>query len=195
MSRKSLLVAGFGAFPGQRINPAQIAVEVLTRRRAAFALSGIDLHTAVLPVDHAELPPQLTRLFAETSPEAVLLLGVAARRKALSIETRARNRVTLLRADAVRRLAWSREIAHGAPDPLTSPAPVERLAAAARACGVPAQASRDAGAYLCNEAYYLSLLMDRRAVFVHLPDWRRADVARALPALESLAKALTFMQD
>ncbi len=195
MSRKSLLVAGFGAFPGHRINPAQVATEALARRRAAFALSGIDLHTAVLPVEHAELPPRLTRLFAETSPEAVLLLGVAARRKTLSIETRAKNRVTLLRADAARQLPWSREIVHGAPHCFASPAPAERLAAAARACGVPAKTSRDAGAYLCNEAYYLSLLMDRRAVFVHLPDWRRAELVRALPALESVAKALTFMQD
>jgi pyroglutamyl-peptidase len=195
MSRKSLLVAGFGAFPGQRINPAQIATEALARRRGAFSLSGINLHTAVLPVDHAELPPRLTKLFAETSPDAVLLLGVAARRKKLSVETRAKNRVTLLRADAAKQLAWSCEIVHGAPDQFESPAPAERLAACARACGVPAQISRDAGAYLCNEAYYLSLLMDRRAVFVHLPDWRRAEVSRGLPALESMAKALTFVQD
>lgn len=192
MNRKSLLVAGFGAFPGQQVNPAQIATEALARRRAAFALSGIDLHVAVLPVDHGELSPRLSRLFATTAPDAVLLLGVAARRKAMSIETRAKNRVTLLRADAAKHLPWSREIVHGAPDWFESPAPATRLAARARACGVPTQTSRDAGAYLCNEAFYLSLLMDRRAVFIHLPDWRGARLARALPALESVAKALTF---
>ena len=191
--RRSLLVAGFGAFPGQRVNPAQQAVSALARRRAAFALSGIDLHVAVLPVEHFEVSRRLCKLFSETAPDAVLLLGVAARRKAMSIETRAKNRVTLLRADAAKQLAWSREIVHGAPDFFDSPAPAHRLAARARACGVPAQTSRDAGAYLCNEAYYLSLLMDRRAVFIHLPDWRGPKkLARALPALESVAKALTF---
>ena len=192
MSCKSLLVAGFGAFPGQQVNPAQIAMEALARRRAAFALSGIDLHVSVLPVDRAELSPRLSRLFAMTAPDAVLLLGVAARRKTMSIETRATNRVTLLRADAAKQLPWSREIVHGAPDCFDSPAPAKRLAARARACGVPAQTSRDAGAYLCNEALYLSLLMDRRAVFIPLPDWRGQKLARALPALESVAKALTF---
>jgi len=190
--RRSLLIAGFGAFPGQRVNPAQLATEALGRRRAAFALSGIDLHVAVLPVDHAELSPRLTEIFARTAPDAVLLLGVASRRRKLAIETRARNRVTLLRADAAKRLAWSRAIVHGAPERFESPAPAKRLAAAARAQRAGAEISRDAGAYLCNEAYYLSLLMDRRAVFVHLPDWRGADLARVLPALESVAKALTF---
>jgi pyroglutamyl-peptidase len=192
MNRKSLLVAGFGAFPGQQVNPAQLAVGALARRRPAFALSGIDLHVAVLPVDHAELSPRLSRLFAETAPDAVLLLGVAARRKTLCVETRATNRVTLLRADAAKQLPWSREIVHGAPDCFPTPAPAERLAAQARACGLAARISRDAGAYLCNEAFYLSLLMDRRAVFVHLPDWRGSKLARALPALERVAKMLTL---
>jgi len=38
----------------------------------------------------------------------------------------------------------------------------------ARRAGVPAEISRDAGDYLCNESFYLSLLMDRRAAFIHL---------------------------
>lgn len=188
----SLLVAGFGAFPGQRVNPARQAAEALARRRAAFALSGIDLHVAVLPADHAELSPILCRLFARTAPDAVLLLGVAARRETLTIETRARNRVTLLRPDAARQTPWSREIVHGAPENFASPAPAARLAARARAHGVAARVSHDAGAYLCNEAFYLSLLMDRRAVFVHLPDWRGARLDKTLPALEALAKAFAF---
>jgi len=191
MSR-ALLVAGFGAFPGQRINPAQQAVAALARRRAAFALADIALHCAILPSEHAELSPRLSRLFAETAPDAVLLLGVAARRRALCVETRARNRVTLLRPDAARQIPWSRAIVHGAPDDFMTPAPAALLAAKARACGVATQVSRDAGAYLCNEAYYLALLMDRRAVFLHLPDWRGAALTAASPALESVAKALVL---
>jgi len=192
MTGKSLLIAGFGPFPGQRVNPAQAALAALARRRAAFALSGIELHTAALPVEHADVSPRLFRLFVETAPDAVLLLGVAARRKYLSIERVARNRVTLLRADAAKQVPWSREIVHGAPERFETPAPAERLAATARAKGVPAQISVDAGAYLCNEAFYLALLMDRRAVFVHLPDWRGRKLARAVPALEAVAKALAL---
>jgi pyroglutamyl-peptidase len=190
--RRSLLVAGFGGFPGQRVNPAQAAALALGRRRAAFALCGIDLHVAILPVEYAELSPRLCRLFIETAPDAVLLLGVAARRKTLSIETRARNRVTLLRPDAAKQFPWSRDIVHGAPEFFAGPSPAALLAAQARARGVAAETSRDAGAYLCNEAFYLSLLMDRRAVFVHVPDWRGKWLEKAIPALEAVAKTLVF---
>jgi pyroglutamyl-peptidase len=192
VSRKSLLVAGFRAFPGQRINPAQQAARALARRRAAFALSGVDLHVATLPVEHFDLSRRLCQKFAETAPDAVLLLGVAARRRTLAVETQARNRVTLLRPDAAKQSPWSEKIVHGAPEILSGPAPAALLAAKARANGVAAQISRDAGAYLCNEAFYLALLMDRRAVFVHLPDWRGRRLANALPALEAMAKALVF---
>jgi len=190
--RKSLLVAGFGAFPHHRINPAQTVVEILGRRRRAFALAGIDVHFAVLPVEHFALSPTLFRLFAEKSPDAVLLLGVAARRRRIAIETVARNRVSTLRPDAARQYAWSREIVHGGPEILYSPRLTARLAALARRHGVPAAPSRDAGDYLCNEGLYLSLLMDRRATFVHLPDWRGAALSRAAAAIEALARTLTF---
>ncbi len=143
---------------------------------------------AVLDVEYSALSPRLSRLFAETSPDAVLLLGVASRRKALSIESLARNRVSMLRPDAAKQHAWSRAIAHGAPEFFHSPAPAARLAALARRAGVPAEISHDAGDYLCNESFYLSLLMDRRAAFVHLPDWRGAPLERAARAIEAMAK-------
>ncbi len=190
--RKSLLIAGFGTFPGQAANPAQILTEDLRRRKNAFALAGIDLHVAVLPVEFEALSPRLCRLFAETGPDAVLLLGVAARRKRLSVETLARNRVSLLRPDAAKQFAWSRSIVHGAPEFLHSPCRAARLVALARKSGVPAAVSRHAGDYLCNESLYLSLLMDRRACFVHLPDWRGAQLNRAARAIEGMAKALAL---
>jgi pyroglutamyl-peptidase len=190
--RKSLLIAGFGAFPGHAINPAQKIVQMLARRKNAFGLAGVDLHLAVLPVEYAALSPLLTRLFAFKSPDAVLLLGVAARRKGLTIETVARNRVSVLRPDAARQTAWCRFIVHGGPAALPSPSPAARLAAAARKSGLSAGLSRDAGDYLCNESLYLSLLMDRRAAFVHVPNWRGKQLERAARAIEHMARALVL---
>ncbi len=189
---KSLLVAGFGAFPGHAVNPAQKVIESLARRKAAFGLAGIDLHVAVLPVAYEALSPLLCRLFVEKMPDAALLLGVAARRKSLSIETIARNRVSLLRPDAAKQRAWSRFIVHGGPAILPSPCPAARLVALARKAGLPARLSHDAGDYLCNESFYLSLLMDRRASFVHLPDWRGKRLGQAARAVEDMAKALVL---
>jgi pyroglutamyl-peptidase len=185
---RSLLVAGFGAFPGHRRNPAEWVVRWLEGRRQDFALAGIELHTAVLPVAFVDLSPTLSRLFAHTSPDAVLLLGVAGRRRRLTIETLARNRVSILRPDADRQNAYCRFIVHGAPDILRAGCSAARLAAVARRSGMPATLSRDAGDYLCNESLYLSLLMDRRACFLHLPAWRGARLERAARVILLMAK-------
>jgi pyroglutamyl-peptidase len=185
---RSLLVAGFGAFAGHRRNPAEFVVRMLERQKRSFALAGIDLHTAVLPVEYFALSPTLSRLFAEKGPDAVLLLGVAGRRRRLTIETLARNRVSTLKSDAARQRAYCRFIVHGGPDVLRAGGSVPRLAAIARRHGLPASPSRDAGDYLCNESLYLSLLMDRRACFVHLPDWRGAQLRRAARVILLMAK-------
>jgi pyroglutamyl-peptidase len=186
--RRSLLVAGFSAFPGHRRNPAEIVARRLEMEKRRFALAGIDLHVAVLPVEHDALSPLLSRLFAATSPDAVLLLGVAGRRRRLTVETLARNRVSILKPDAARRRAFCRFIVHGGPDGLRAPCSAPRLAALARRSGLAAAPSRDAGDYLCNESLYLSLLMDRRACFLHLPNWRGVMLERAARVILLMAK-------
>lgn len=192
MTRRSLLVAGFGSFPGQRINPAEIVTKRLARGKGAFAAAGIDLHTAILPVERFALSPALSRLFAEKSPDAVLLLGVAARRRRLTVETIARNRASLLKPDAAKQLPYSRFIVHGAPDHFRADPVAPRLAALARRLGEPTALSHDAGDYLCNESLYLSLLMDRRACFIHLPNWRGARLERAFRVILPMAKAFAL---
>lgn len=187
-TRKSLLVAGFGAFPGQRVNPAEIVVRRLEKAKSIFALAGIDLHTAVLPVDRHALSPALSKLFAWTSPDAVLLLGVAGRRRRLTVETLARNRASILKPDAAKQRAYCRFLVHGGPEFLKASASAPRLAALARKNGLPASLSHDAGDYLCNESLYLSLLMDRNACFLHLPNWRGAQLEQAARVILTMAK-------
>lgn len=186
--RRSLLVAGFGAFPGFASNPAQIVAQRLEYEKPRFALAGVDLHVAILPVEREALSPLLSRLFAETGPDAVLLLGVAGRRRCLTIETLARNRVSILKPDATRRRAFCRFIVHGGPDLLRTSCSAPRLVALARRSGLAAAPSRDAGDYLCNESLYLSLLMDRRTCFLHLPNWRGAELERAARVILLMAK-------
>jgi len=192
MARTSLLVAGFGSFPGQRINPAEILTRRLARRKGDFAASGIELHTAILPVERAALSPVLSRLFAHKSPDAVLLLGVAARRRRLTVETTARNRASMLKPDAAKHLPFCRFIVHGGPDLLRADRSAPRLVALARRLGELAALSHDAGDYLCNESLYLSLLMDRRACFLHLPNWRGAQLERGLRVILPMAKAFAL---
>jgi len=66
------------------------------------------------------------------------------------------------------------------------------MAAMSRQLGVPAEPSRDAGDYICNETLYLSLLMDRRAMFIHVPEWRGGFLQKAAGAIEAMAAAFTL---
>ena len=77
------------------------------------------------------------------------MFGLAPRTRFMRIETRARNALALL-PDAGGAQPRGRAIAAGEPHALAMPAPARRLLAAARAAGVPAALSRDAGRYLCN---------------------------------------------
>jgi len=190
---KRLLITGFGGFPGHAVNPSQQVAELLLReRRQDFARKGVELSVAILPVEHEALSPLLHQLFTRERPDAVVHLGVATRRENLGIETVARNRVSTLRPDAAKKLAWSRSIVHGGPATLQSPAAAARLAAISRQAGVAAAPSRDAGDYICNETLYLSLLMDRRAVFIHLPDSRGDSLRGAALSIARMAASFTL---
>jgi pyroglutamyl-peptidase len=162
----TLLVTGFGPFPGAPTNPSSAIVEALGRAPARrLARLGVKLVTARLPVVFAELPIALAALLAETKPDAILHIGLAGRRKKLGVELKARNRLTRLFPDAARALPAARHVVAQAPEFRRARLPVAQLA---RVLG--AEISRDAGAYVCNQTLYLSLGEDIPLVgFVHIP--------------------------
>ena len=169
----TILVTGFGPFPGAPFNPTGPLVERLARlRRLALANEKFVLHT--FPTSYAAVDRDLPKLIERHKPDALLMFGLAPRARTLRIETRARNTVSLLPdagGIALRRLT----IAAGGPAALAMPAPARRLLAAVRAAGVPATLSRDAGRYLCNYLCWRAAEAagkkggPRLAVFVHVP--------------------------
>jgi pyroglutamyl-peptidase len=169
----TILVTGFGPFPGAPFNPTGQLVERLARlRRLALANEKFVLH--IFPTSYAAVDRDLPKLIERHKPDALLMFGLAPRARTLRIETRARNTVSLLPdagGIALRRLT----IAAGGPAALAMPAPARRLLAAVRAAGVPATLSRDAGRYLCNYLCWRAAEAagkkggPRLAVFVHVP--------------------------
>ncbi|HLH12237.1 MAG TPA: pyroglutamyl-peptidase I [Methylovirgula sp.] len=167
----SFLVTGFGAFPGAKYNPTMDLMAVLARRKERFARLGIRLETRVLPVSYAEIGPRLATLAAEIHPDAILHFGLAGRRKWISIETRAINRLHELNPDADGAYARAAEIVSDGPRVLRARAPVMQIAAALRRAKVATRLSQDAGRYLCNAAFYHSLLKPHAPSvgFIHVP--------------------------
>jgi pyroglutamyl-peptidase len=171
LSDLTILVTGFSAFPGAPVNPsAAIVMRLLSRHARRFRLHGIELQTAVLPVVYDEVARELEELVARTQPDAIVHLGLASRRKQVSVETRAVNRITTLHPDAAKRRAAARAVRAGGLPALRSPLATPSLVTLMRRTGVPTQLSIDAGDYVCNQTLYTSLASGGApAVFIHVP--------------------------
>ncbi|TMJ02725.1 MAG: pyroglutamyl-peptidase I [Alphaproteobacteria bacterium] len=166
----TVLITGFGRFPGAPFNPSgPLALALAKRRRPAFA----DVHRAVhiFETSYASVDRDLPKLLARHRPDIVLMFGLAARTPFVRIETRARNTVSILFPDVTGFRPNARAIAAGMPD-ARGQAPFARLLGAARASRAPSRVSRDAGRYLCNYVYWRALEASRSgtlAQFIHIP--------------------------
>ena len=89
MTERTLLLTGFGPFPGVPVNPS----EAVLRRIAAGPLArrlGIRIVTHRFDTTFAALDG-LPRLVADFRPDACLHLGIAANSRFLRVETRGTN--------------------------------------------------------------------------------------------------------
>jgi pyroglutamyl-peptidase len=185
----TLLVTGFGPFPGAPSNPSSAIVAALRGRTTRrLARLGVRLVTAKLPVIFADIPGALAALLRETRPDAVLHIGLAGRRKRISVELQARNRLTTLFPDAARALPAARHVVSGGQEFRRARLPVAQLARI-----MDAEISRDAGAYVCNQTLYLTLGADiPLAGFIHIP---RPRGRRPLARVEAQRIPLHEIQD
>jgi pyroglutamyl-peptidase len=167
-----LLVTGFGPFPGIPKNPsAVVAAKVAASVR--WRTFGFDVRVALLSTRYAALERELLPAIREHAPDALLMIGVAGRAREVRVETRGRNRVSLLLPDAAkvrpRRLTLA-----GGPSFRTSRAAPRRQVATLRRHGFRTRASTDAGPYLCNASYFTALDQPIPVLFVHIPKPGRA---------------------
>lgn len=168
----TILITGFGPFPGAPYNPTIKLVAALGRLRRP-ALAGTRIVAHVFKTSYAAVDRDLPDLIAREQPDAILMFGLHGRAKAIRIETRARNALALL-PDASGKVKRRGVIALDAPAAKRMPMPAQRLLAAAREARVPAVLSRDAGRYLCNYLCWRTAESGvKLAAFVHVPPVRR----------------------
>jgi len=170
----TVLLVGFGRFPRAAFNPTGPLVRCLASRRRP-ALLQVTRIAHVLPTSYRCVEDELPDLIARYRPDVIILFGLAQRSTCVRIETRATNRRSQLFPDVEGCVADSPRIRRGAALWMCSKAPHRRLCAAARAAGVSARLSHDAGRYLCNFAYWLALERateadgPRLVQFIHVP--------------------------
>lgn len=190
----TILITGFGPFPGAPFNPTVKLVHDLARLRRP-ALADVRLIGHVFETSYAAVERDLPALIAQHKPDALLMFGLHGRAKTIRIETRARNALALL-PDASGKVLRRGVIEPDGPSSRAMPIPAQRLLAAARAARGKAVLSRDAGRYLCNYLCWRAREAadgggTRLAAFVHVPPvprnprragksrWSSADLLRA----------------
>ena len=177
-----ILVTGFGPFPGAPFNPTMPLVKRLTQLRRP-ALDGVALTGHIFHVTYQTVDRELPELIAQLRPQGLLMFGLASRTAHLRIEARARNAVTTHLPDADGNRAQTATIVHGA-NTMPFGAHTATLLHAARATGIDARLSRDAGAYLCNYLSWRAIEATQQpggpalAAFIHVPLIARDGTAR-----------------
>ena len=186
----TILVTGFGPFPGAPFNPTGLLAQRATRARRP-ALADVKIVTHIFPTSYAAVDRELPSLIAKHKPDALLMFGLAPRARELRVETRARNTLALL-PDAGGASLGRWTIAIGKPASIKLRTPDRALLAVLRGLRPRATLSRDAGRYLCN---YLCWRASEKAststrprftAFIHVPPVRRGPRRKRDKALASL---------
>src|SRR5262245_43575617 len=168
----TILVTGFGPFPGAPFNPTGALVEKLARLRRPI-LADVTIVPHIFRTSYAVVDDELPKLIAKHRPDAILMFGLAPRAKAVRIETRARNALASF-PDVSGHSLNRGSIVSGGPSALPMRGQTRHLFAAARTARIKILRARDAGRYLCNYLCWRATEATaqngpRFAAFVHVP--------------------------
>ncbi len=174
------LVTGYDPFEDQPFNPSE---ELVNNMPDSFSLSKnnvrINLSGLVLPtcgeMAWPILEPVLDEMTTNKKPCLILMLGLAALRKNITLERFALNILDGERKDNYGHVYSGQIIEAGAPQAIKTNAPIEEALAYLRKKGLPADISNFCGTYVCNEIYFQVLRYFEKTriknciSFVHLP--------------------------
>lgn len=171
--RPTVLISGFGPFPGIPFNAsAELAANIA--HRGGHSGSRVAFHSGLLPTAWEAGPGRASQLIRELQPDAIVHFGVASSATGFRIETRAINEASRM-ADCDGCLPGGYYVRRGGPPVLTSTLPTGLIFRRLKQAGVAVSMSQDAGRYLCNATLYNSLLLacslpHRPLVgFIHIP--------------------------
>jgi pyroglutamyl-peptidase len=164
------LLTGFQPFGGERINPSW----EVARRLDAEEIGGMRIKSVRIPVGCAKAVRRVNAAIVRYRPRAILGLGEAGGRTAVSIEKIAINLADERRSTDADFGTGLKPVIEGGPEAYFTRLPVAGILRELRKLEIPAQVSLSAGAYACNALMYASLHLTRRRLavpvgFIHLP--------------------------
>ena len=189
---KRLLITGFAPFGGDKVNPSWQAVSALPDRIGEWTLV-----KRQMPVAFRSAPRALYEAMDDCGPDAVLMIGLAASRGMVTPERQGFNEIVARIPDNEGDQPQNEPVVPGGPEVLFSTLPVEDMAEAIAACGIPARLSDSAGRYVCNTLLYSALYRSEQlddpipAAFIHVPATPELGLDVPTLTLEEIVKALT----
>jgi len=169
MTFKKVLLTGFEPFGGASFNPSGAVVQEI----AEHGIDGIEIVTAILPVEFTRASEKLVELISTHIPSVVISLGQAEGRDFIGLEQVAINLADGRIADNVGVKLVNQPINVSAADGYFSTLPIRAIVDAISALGISAKVSYSAGTFICNEIFFTaqSFLQGSTVIsgFIHLP--------------------------
>ena len=151
--RGVFLLSGFEPFGGERSNPSWEVAALLDGR----AIGGLVVGSVRLPVNTARAVLAIAAAIRRLRPRAVLGLGQAGGRPAISLEKVAINLAERRAGHETDGGLAGIPVVRGGADALFARLPLRAILRALERRGIPAALSLSAGAYVCNAVMYATL--------------------------------------
>ena len=165
---KKLLITGFEPFGGEEINPSWEAVKLLPEE-----INGYSLERLLIPVVFGEAAEMVISKANEMYPDAILCIGQAGGRNAVTPELVGINLRNASIPDNKNNQPKDEPIIEGGEDAHFSTIPVRKISESINAMGIPSYVSYSAGAYVCNDVLYTLLShykhTETKIGFIHIP--------------------------
>jgi pyroglutamyl-peptidase len=165
-----ILVTAFEPFDKEPINPTMMMLE-----RLSSDFGGHEIIKQVLPTTFGESAEIALARIAEFEPDAVLCLGQAGGRAAMTLERVAINVNDATIPDNAGAQPVDEPVVPDGPVAYFSTFPNKAIVSALREAGIPAAISNSAGTYVCNQILYAVLhfiaenSLPAKAGFMHAP--------------------------
>ena len=190
---KKLLITGFDPFGGESINPAWEAV-----KRLPDAVGEWELTKLEIPTVFGVAAQKVLARAEEVQPDAILCIGQAGGRKAITPEMVGINLRHARIADNAGNQPEDEPVVENGPAAYFATVPVRKMTQAIEEAGLPAAVSYSAGTFVCNDTLYTLLHhysgTPVRAGFVHVPFLpEQAKEGVPFMALEDIVRGLEAM--
>ena len=166
-NQKIILVTAFEPFGGETMNPTEMILN-----RLPDMIGSHRIRKVLLPVEFERASALALDMYDIFSPDAVLMLGQAAGRSAVTPETTAKNIMNATIPDNAGFQPRELPIRKSRASALYSTLPLESICEVINALGIPCEVSDDAGEFVCNTLFYRMLHHASRKIptgFIHVP--------------------------